>query len=182
MAAVRLEVVAADALNHAARAEIIDLCQSAYREDFTRLFEELPGSIHVLARDERGLLVNHAEWVTRWLQPADHRALRTAYVEAVATIPERQGRGLATAVLRRVSDELGANPTWELGALSPSAPALYARLGWELWRGRLAIRHGERIEPTPADEQVMILRLPRTPATLVTTSLLTAEWRSGELW
>jgi aminoglycoside 2'-N-acetyltransferase I len=182
MAAVRLEVVAADALNHAARAEIIDLCQSAYREDFTRLFEELPGSIHVLERDERGLLVSHAEWVTRWLQPADLRALRTAYVEAVATIPERQGRGLATAVLRRVSDELGVNPMRELGALSPSAPAFYARLGWELWRGRLAIRHGERIEPTPADEQVMILRLPRTPATLVTTSLLTAEWRSGELW
>jgi aminoglycoside 2'-N-acetyltransferase I len=182
MAAVRLEVVAADALNHAARAEIIDLCQSAYREDFTRLFEELPGSIHVLARDARGLLVSHAEWVTRWLQPADHRALRTAYVEAVATIPERQGRGLATAVLRRVSDELGVNPMWELGALSPSAPAFYARLGWELWRGRLAIRHGERIESTPAEEQVMILRLPRTPANLVTTSLLTAEWRSGELW
>jgi aminoglycoside 2'-N-acetyltransferase I len=182
MAAVRLEVVAADALDHAARAEIIDLCQSAYREDFSRLFEELTGSIHVLARDASGLLVSHAEWVTRWLQPAEHRALRTAYVEAVATNPEQHRRGLATAVLRRLTEELGTNPTWELGALSPSDPAFYARLGWELWRGRLAIRHGERIEPTPPDEQVMILRLPRTPATLVTTSLMTAEWRSGELW
>jgi aminoglycoside 2'-N-acetyltransferase I len=179
---VRLEVVAAHVLGHAARAEIIDLCQAAYGEDFTRLFEELTGSVHVLARDERGVLVSHAEWVTRWLQPADCPVLRTAYVEAVATIPERQGRGLATAVLRRVSDVLGTDRTWELAALSPSLPAFYARLGWELWRGPLAIRRGTSIEPTPPDEQVMIFRLPRTPATLVTTSVLTAEWRAGELW
>jgi aminoglycoside 2'-N-acetyltransferase I len=182
MAPVRLEVVEADALDSAMRAEIIDLCQAAYGEDFTRLFEELTGSVHVLARDQRGVLVSHAEWVTRWLQPAGHPVFRTAYVEAVATIPERQGQGLATAVLRRVTERLGADPMWDLSALSPSAPAFYARLGWELWQGPLAIRRGETIEPTPADEQVMIFRLPRTPATLVTTSLLTAEWRIGELW
>jgi aminoglycoside 2'-N-acetyltransferase I len=180
--AVHLEVVAADALDHAARAEIIDLCESAYGEDFTRLFEELTGSVHVLARDERGVLVSHAEWVTRWLQPAGHPILRTAYVEAVATAPEQQGRGLATAVLRHVSDVLGSDSRWELGALSPSDPAFYTRLGWELWPGPLGIRRGDRIDPTPSDEQVMIFWFVRTPATLVTTSLLTAEWRAGELW
>jgi aminoglycoside 2'-N-acetyltransferase I len=177
-----LEVVAADALGRAARAEIIALCEAAYGEDFARLFEELTGSVHVLLRDERGVLVSHAEWVTRWLQPAAHPILRTAYVEAVATAPERQGRGLATAVLRHVSDVLGTDSSWELAALSPSDPAFYAHLGWELWPGPLGIRRGDCIEPTPSDEQVMILRLVRTPATLVTTSLLTAEWRVGELW
>jgi hypothetical protein len=45
-----------------------------------------------------------------------------------------------------------------------------------------AIRRAAGIEPTPPDEQVMILRLPRTPPALVTTALLTAEWREGELW
>jgi aminoglycoside 2'-N-acetyltransferase I len=182
MAPVHLEVVTADGLDSAARAEIIALCESAYGEDFTRLFEELTGSIHVLARDEHGALVSHAEWVTRWLQPAGHPVLRTAYVEAVATAPEQQGQGLATAVLSCLSDELAMDSTWELAALSPSDPNFYARLGWELWTGPLWIRHGDRIEPTPPDEQVMILRLPGTPSTLPTTSLLTAEWRVGELW
>jgi len=182
MAPVRLEVVTADALDDAVRAEIINLCESAYGEDFTRLFEQLPHSVHVLARDRRGVLVSHAEWVTRWLQPAEHPVFRTAYVEAVATAPKQQRQGLATAVLRRINDVLAADSTWEFGALSPSDPAFYARVGWELWRGPLAIRHNDSIEPTAPDERVMILRLPRTPATLVTTSLLTAEWRTGELW
>jgi aminoglycoside 2'-N-acetyltransferase I len=174
-------VVAAGNLDDAARAEIIGLCESAYGEPFTRWFEELPGSMHVLARDERGVLISHAAWVTRWLQPAGHPLLPTAYVEAVATAPEHQRRGLATSVLRRLSDRIRPDPTWDLAALSPSDPSFYARLGWELWRGPLAIRHDSGLEPTP-DEQVMILRLPRTPVILDTTSLLTAEWRVGELW
>jgi aminoglycoside 2'-N-acetyltransferase I len=177
MAPVELEVVAVDHLEDAVRAEIISLCESAYGEDFSHLFEELTGSVHILARDQSGVLVSHAEWVTRWLQPADHNVLKTAYLEAVATAPEQQGRGFATTVLRRASELLRADSTWELGALSPSDPAFYARLGWELWEGPLGIRRGDHLEPTPPDEQVMILRLPPTPATLVTKSMLTAEWR-----
>ena len=182
MVPARIEVVTADALGAAARAEIIALCESAYGEDFTRLFEDFPGSTHVIARDERGAIVSHAEWVTRWLQPAGHPVLRTAYVEAVATAPDHQRRGFATAVLRHLGEALAADPAWELAALSPSDSAFYACLGWELWRGPLGIRRGDIIEPTDADEEVMILRLPRTPATLATTSLLTAEWRAGEPW
>jgi GNAT superfamily N-acetyltransferase len=175
-------VVSAAALGGHARAEIISLCEVAYQEDFGRLFEDLPGSIHVLARDRRGRLVSHAEWVPRWLQPAGGASLRTAYVEAVATVPDRQRRGLATTVLRRLAAELIADAQWELGALSPSVPDLYARLGWEPWRGPLAIRRDGGLDPTPPDEQVMILRLSRTPPNLDTTALLTAEWRAGELW
>ena len=182
MASVNIEVVTAGGLNSAARAEIIALCESAYGEDFTRLFEELTGSAHVLARDERGTLVSHAAWVTRWLQPAGHPLLRTAYVEAVATATDRQRRGLATAVLRCLSALLILDSKWELAALSPSDPAFYARLGWELWQGPLGIRRGDSVEPSPSDEEVMILRLPRTPGTLALTSLLTAEWRLGALW
>jgi aminoglycoside 2'-N-acetyltransferase I len=179
---VNLEILPVDALNHPARAEIIDLCESAYAEDFAHLFEQLPGSVHILARDERGLLVSHAAWVPRWLQPAGQPLLRTAYIEAVATVPDRQRQGFATTVLGRLGEILRADPTWELAALSPSEHAFYTRLGWELWRGPLAIRRGESLEATPPEEEVMILRLPRTPSTLETTSLLTAEWRVGELW
>jgi aminoglycoside 2'-N-acetyltransferase I len=35
--------------------------------------------------------------------------------------------------------------------------------------------------PTPAEEQVMILRLPKTPP-LDPNAPLSAEWREGELW
>ena len=179
--AVSFEVFAADALDLKARREIIRLCEVAYGESFARLFDDLPDSVHILARDDSGLLVSHAEWVPRWLQPDQHGVLRTAYVEAVATLPERQHQGLATAVLRRFAKVVCDDVMWQLAALSPSDWRFYARLGWELWDGPLAIRLDGRLEPT-RDEEIMILRLPRTPATLVKTSLLTAEWRVGELW
>jgi aminoglycoside 2'-N-acetyltransferase I len=56
----------------------------------------------------------------------------------------------------------------------------YARLGWELWRGPLFVRTDAGLMPTP-DEEVMILRLPRTTP-LDLDSPLSAEWREGELW
>jgi aminoglycoside 2'-N-acetyltransferase I len=179
---IRITVFASDRLDRAARAEIIMLCEAAYNEDFTRLFERFPDSVHVLARDDRGVLVSHAEFVPRWLQAGGMPILRTAYVEAVATAPRAQRAGLATAVLHRLTDVVAADAAWELAALSPSDAGFYARRGWELWQGPLAIRLGERTEPTPPGEQVMIRRLPRTPATLGTTGLLTAEWREDELW
>ena len=179
---VQLDVVSCDALSPVVRAEVIALCESAYKEDFSHLFELLPASVHVLARDDRGGLASHAEFVPRWLQAAGCETMRTAYVEAVATAPGHQRRGIATTVLQRLVDVVAADPTWQLAALSPSDAAFYERLGWELWRGPLAIRRDGHLEPSPDDEQVMIRRLPRTPATLDLTALLTAEWREGELW
>jgi aminoglycoside 2'-N-acetyltransferase I len=179
--AVRLEVVAGEALNGEVRREIIGLCESAYAEDFSRLFDLFAGSVHVLARDAAGVLVSHAEFVPRWLQTAGQQVMRTAYVEAVATAPSAQRKGLATAVLRHLVDVVAADVAWQLAALSPSDAAFYERRGWELWRGPLAIRCADHVEPSPEDEQVMIHRLPRTPP-LDTTGFLTAEWREGELW
>ena len=67
-----------------------------------------------------------------------------------------------------------------LFASSPSFAVTYARLGWEFWRGPLFIRRADRLIPTP-DEDVMILRLPKTPP-LDLEAPLSAEWREGELW
>ena len=182
MRGIQLEVVAASALDAHPRDEIIHLCESAYQEDFSKLFEHLPDSVHILARDERGSLISHAEFVPRWLQAEGRDVMRTAYVEAVATVPGQQRKGLATAVLRRLLDVVAADGNWDLAALSPSDAVFYERRGWERWRGPLAIRRDGHIAPSPEDEQVMIRRLPRTPATIDTTALLTAEWRQGELW
>jgi len=179
---VRLEVWPAARLDAEARSGIIALCEAAYAEPFPRLFEQMPGSVHILARDEHGALVAHAEWITRWLQPAGLPPLRTAYVEMVATVPSARGRGLGRAVMRRALEAIESEPPWELAALCPSAPEFYERLGWQRWRGPLAIRKREALEPTPDDEVVMIRRLAGTPATLDDTSLLTAEWREGEPW
>jgi aminoglycoside 2'-N-acetyltransferase I len=61
-----------------------------------------------------------------------------------------------------------------------SEAGFYARLGWDLWRGPLAIRRGEGVITTP-DEQVMIMRLAGTSSLNLEVGL-TAEWREGELW
>ena len=180
---IRLAHVRCDGLDERTRAEIIALCVAAYNEDFSRLFEEFTSTTHILARDGDGVLVSHAMWVTRFLQPESHPPLRTAYVEAVATLPHRQRRGVGTKVMEHLVETVRADPAWELAALSPALPEFYERRGWEPWRGPLAIRCADgSLDPTTSDELVMIHRLPRTPATIVTTSLLTAEWRAGELW
>lgn len=114
--------------------------------------------------------------VTRWLQPAGHPPLRTAYIEAVATEKAYRGRGLATELMRRVA--VAIQP-FDLGGLSPSDANFYARFGWQLWEGPLFIRKGTELLATP-EEQVMILRLPGTPKLDLTTAL-SAEWREGEV-
>ena len=174
--ALTLRVVRVEELTAAERKTIIDLCSAAYAERFDHLFETLPNSIHVLAYLD-DVIVSHAEWVMRWLQPEGRTPLRTAYVEAVATAPAHQRHGFATSVMRELKEHID---DFDLAALSPSDHHFYERLGWELWRGPLAIRTERGVLSTP-DEEVMILRLPRTPR-LDVNSQLTAEWRVGELW
>jgi predicted N-acetyltransferase YhbS len=104
--------------------------------------------------------------------------LRTGYIELVATDPQWQGHGFASALLRAAVADLAA---FELGALSPSDDAFYSRLGWERWRGPLSVRLGSTAEPTP-DEEIMVLRTPRTPPWLTLDMPLSCEWREGEVW
>jgi hypothetical protein len=171
-----LEVVRAEALTAERRAAVHAMCQRAFDEDLTAAFAALPDATHVLGSLGPDL-VSHAMWVTRWLQPGDGPRLRTAYVELVATEPGLQRRGLGAAVMRRLAGEITG---FDLGALSPAEPEFYARLGWAFWRGPLFIRTADGLQPTP-DEQVMIMRLPATPA-LDLDLPLSAEWREGELW
>ena len=108
--------------------EITDLCTEAYGEAFDGAFGLLGPGVHVIGRSD-GRIVSHAMWVARALQPGTGRPLHTAYVEAVATRPTLQGRGFATALLRRLAQEIH---DYDLGALSPSDDRFYRRLGWEL--------------------------------------------------
>jgi aminoglycoside 2'-N-acetyltransferase I len=161
-----------------AREAILALCDRAYGEDLRPMVAEFEDPVHVLASLD-GVLVSHALWVTRRLAPGSAPPLRTAYVEAVATDPEHQRRGLGSAVMRALLAEVA---DFELAALCPSDRGLpfYRRLGWQEWTGPLLIRRGSSLIPTP-DEMVMFHPLPRSPV-LDPRQPLSAEWRPGELW
>src|SRR5262245_57310372 len=125
-------VATAEHLSSTQRRQLIDLCSAAYDFDFSTLFTDLAGAVHVLAF-HAGQLVSHAAWVTRWLQVGIHEnapLLRTAYVEGVATAPQEQGKGYASATMRYLATQV---QDFDLAALSPSDPAFYVRFGWELW-------------------------------------------------
>lgn len=171
-----LEVLRGEQLTPEQLAEISALCNRAYDADLEPLFQTFTDVTHVIGR-WGSVIVSHAMWVTRWLQPGDQPSLRTAYVEMVATEPQFQGRGFATAVMRRL---VSAIHDFELGGLSPAEPRLYTKLGWVFWQGPLFIRTQDGLISTP-DDSMMILRLPKTPP-LDLTSSLSAEWREGELW
>lgn len=158
--------------------EILALCSDAYEEDFTPSFRLLGGATHVLVMAS-GRLVAHAAWVRRQLRWGDsRRPLSCAYLEAVATPVALQRRGLGTLVLGAIPPLL---KSFDLAALSPSEPDFYARSGWEMWQGNLFYAHqGKRIRCE--DEQVMIHRLPRTPAALDLRDELEADWREGDIW
>lgn len=163
-------------LSSAEREAILAVCNAAYEEDIGLIWDLFPDAMHVLGYLEE-TLVSHALWVTRWLEVGEGPLLRTAYVELVATAPAHQGRGFATAVMQRLQ---AAVADYDLAALCPAVPEWYARLGWETWRGPLAIRTNEGLLLTP-DELVMVLRLPNTPP-LDLDAPLSAEWRPGEVW
>jgi aminoglycoside 2'-N-acetyltransferase I len=172
-----IERIESAALSSEGGAAIIALCNLAYDEELSPYLDWIGPGVHLLCH-EGDRLVGHAMIVERALQPGTEAALRTGYVELVATHPEWQGCGIATALLRACEAEC---EHFELAALSPSSVAFYERLGWQLWQGPLSVRTGQGTLPTP-DEAVMIRRTGRTPAWLDLTAPLSVEWREGEIW
>ena len=140
------------------------------------------GGVHVLASEEDGgAVVAHAAVVPRTLA-AGGRALRTGYVEGVATRGDRRGLGLATLVMRELGLVVGRG--YELGALSDGTriPGFYQRLGWETWQGPTWAAGPDGPERT-AEEDGSVLVL-RTPATgeLDLAGPITCDWRAGDVW
>ena len=165
-------------LNEATRTAIIQVCRAAHQEDsFLHLFTYIPsGGIHVLAYREQEL-VGHAVVTTRWLQPEGLPLLRTAYVDAVATLPAYQGQGIGSQVMRQLASVI---PDYEIACLETDRVSFYTRLGWEEWQGPLAGRRASELLPTPGQTGIMILRLARTPP-LDLTQMLVIKY-DGRIW
>jgi len=167
-------------LDDARRTAIIQVCIRAHNNpDFQNLFSYLPpDGLHVLAYS-RAQLVSHAVITTRWLQPGRQPLLKTAYVDAVATAPEFQGRRFGSAVMQQVA--LHSEEAYEIACLETERVKFYERLGWQEWRGPLAGRGEHGLVPTPHQKGIMILRLPNTPH-LNLYGLLTIEAQAKRIW
>jgi aminoglycoside 2'-N-acetyltransferase I len=175
-----VEMLPTEQLDQGLRNAIIDVCIAAHDEDeFRNLFlKYIPsGGRHFLGflGDE---LVSHAVVTRRGAQPDGLPILRTAFVDAVSTLPAHEGRGYGSAVMRRLAAEIS---DYEIGCLQTDIPGFYERLGWQLWRGALAGRDNGRVIPTPDQRGVMVLLLPSTP-TLDLDASLTIEAQPDRIW
>jgi aminoglycoside 2'-N-acetyltransferase I len=167
-------------LNEPLRNTIIELCVEAHQEqDFRNLFTYVSsGGWHFLAYQDE-LLVSHALVTTRWLQTENQQLLKTAYIDAVATLPAYQGQGHGSALMRRLASDIDRE--YLIACLETDHETFYERLGWQIWRGPLAGRGEHGLIPTPEQRGIMILRLSQTPA-LDLDSMLTIECQTGRIW
>jgi aminoglycoside 2'-N-acetyltransferase I len=174
----RVDLIATGDLDPAPRAAVIEVCNAANdSEAFGELFDLLIDGLHAIGT-VGSTIVSHAVATTRWLQPDGMRELRTAYLDAVATEPEHQGKGYGSAVVARLGDAVA---DFDVGCLQTDITGFYARLGWEEWRGPLAGRDGDRRIPTPDQRGVMVLRLPGTPP-LDLDAGLSIECQPRRIW
>jgi aminoglycoside 2'-N-acetyltransferase I len=143
-------------------------------------WEHTLGGTHLLVL-EADELVGHAAVVPRTLV-AGERALRTGYVEGVATRGDRRGRGLASLAMRAAGRVVEGG--YELGALSDGTgiPGFYQRLGWETWKGPTFVDGPQgRARTAEEDGSVLVLRTPTT-GELALTGPLACDWRQGDVW
>jgi aminoglycoside 2'-N-acetyltransferase I len=137
----------------------------------------LGGTHFVLDLD--GILITHASVVEREIQIAG-RVLRTGYVEAVATAPDRERAGFGSVVIEAVTSFIGGS--FELGVLGTGRHHFYERFAWETWAGPAFVRTSDGPLRTPDDEgYLMVLRTPTSPR-FELTEPISCEWRPGDVW
>ncbi|MBK8049109.1 MAG: GNAT family N-acetyltransferase [Anaerolineales bacterium] len=173
-----VESILTEALTAVQRTAIVDLCSAAHDEDFGLLFFFLPhDGQHFLGLID-GVLVAHAVCTLRHFVVDGRIPLRAGYIDAVATMPGLQRRGYGSAVMRTAGEHIRTH--YDIGGLSTSRPSFYRRLGWRRWRGFLAARTEQGLEPAAprGEDVVMVLTSTSTPP-LTLGEQLSVEWRPG---
>jgi aminoglycoside 2'-N-acetyltransferase I len=141
-------------------------------------WEHAIGGLHFLL-DAAGAVLTHASVVEREVH-VDGTPLRTGYVEAVATVPERQGAGLGSLVIADVTAHI--QEAFELGALGTGRHHFYERLGWQTWTGPAFVRAPDGLRRTPDDEgYILVLATASSPA-LDLGAPISCDWRPGDVW
>jgi aminoglycoside 2'-N-acetyltransferase I len=162
---------------------IRELLVAAFGTDHDEAFtdddwEHAVGGLHFVC-DLGGVVVAHASVVERTLH-VGATALRTGYVEAVATAPDRQGAGFGSLVMAEANAYI--RDAFELGGLGTGRQTFYERLGWRIWTGPTAVRtkDGERSTPDE-DGSIMVLTTPTSPPLDLNATIM-CEWRPGDAW
>ena len=179
----RLRRLATDDLTEPEVAAIRTMLVTTFGSDEASAFgaydwDHALGGVHFVL-DIDGEIVTHASVVERELQVGG-RPLRTGYVEAVGTDPERQGRGFGSLVVADVTSYI--NETFELGALGTGRHHFYERLGWRSWTGPSFVRTAAGMQRTPDDDgYILVLATPASPV-LDRAAPISCEWRPGDVW
>ena len=163
--------------------EIRRLLDAAFWDDEEERFTQSDwdhsvGGVHFVLDDD-GPIVSHASVVERELHVAG-RPFRTGYVEAVATAPDRQGRGFGTMVMRDATAYV--RDTFELGALGTGEQGFYARLGWTVWPGPSSVRTDEAERRTPDEDGYIMVLLTPASVDVDPAAGISCEWRPGDVW
>jgi len=177
----RLRTVRSGELSAAEWDELTALCIAAFDEPWDGYWESIGPGLHVIASDEAGRVLAHAAIVHRTLYPGE-LVVPTAYVEAVAVLPDRQRTGLGSEVMGVIDGIIDRQ--YQLGALGTGSQPFYERLGWEIWRGPTWIRNrdGDLERSAAEDGGIMVRRTDSTPEDLELDAPIAVDWRPGEVW
>lgn len=175
----QVHVLADAELTQGMLAQFRRLVLEAYEGDFTDDdWDHTRGGWRVVLLDGQSPL-SHAAVVPRLLRVAN-RPFRAGYVEAVATVREKQRTGLGALVMAEVTSLVRTH--FDLGALSTGRHQFYQRFGWERWRGPSFVQHGASLVRTPdEDDGLMVLRF-GSSARINLAAPIACEPRSGEDW
>ena len=136
------------------------------------------GGVHFMLELD-GEIVTHAAVVEREIHVGG-QPLRTGYVEAVATDPERQGVGLGSIVMTDVTNHI--RERFELGGLGTSRRSFYRRLGWQIWAGPSSVRTAAGDQPTPGEDGFIMILATQTSPPLEPADPISCDWRPGDVW
>lgn len=136
------------------------------------------GGVHFVL-DLEGEVIAHASVVERELH-VDGRPLRTGYVEAVATAPDRQGTGFGSLLMADVTSSI--RNRFELGALGTGRQRFYERLGWLTWAGPSSVRTTGGTRRTPEEDGYLMVLLTSSSPALDLTAPISCDWRPGDVW
>ena len=180
---VRIRQLASDELSGDEVVAIRALLEAAFGTDEDERFTDDDwahgtGGVHFVL-DVDGEIVAHASVVEREIR-IGARALRTGYVEAVATAPGQQGQGYGTRLMAEVTRHV--RERYELGALGTGRHHFYERFGWSTWPGPSFVAATAGLQPTPDDDgDILVLRTPTTPP-LDPKAPIICDWRPGDAW